>query len=344
MKHLRKEPKKRLPIIILSLVLILAVGAAAVLLIPQMTKNETNNTEPSSSESIASNLESTVTSEITESSESEPETSETVIETEKTKPVIRDYTLVELINGEVETPYTVIKYPEGLADHLVIANTSQNPYILEFYSVLENKPEIRLFDISLGDGSGGNMGTIKTAEGDIPLNVTIYTLPDDESWTDDEKATLYAMQDVINEILEQLEVKTDEAQSEVPVISDQPIDNGTINNIKIETPLCAVYYPSRFAETVYYTSDDLQKDIYKLYFYSKIDGTEDKLLFSVYFGGDEGEQIGAVMSSSNVPVPVYLIINEFSTDDLSDSQVELLYSMQEACNDLIERLPLLDEE
>ena len=93
---------------------------------------------------------------------------------------------------------------------------------------------------------------------------------------------------------------------------------------------------------MYYESSDSENDIYKVHFYSKIEEMEDNLLFSLYFGGDEGEQIGAIKNDSGNIVPVYLVMNELEVENYSEEQVVLLYSMQEACNELIEKLPLIE--
>ena len=275
-----------------------------------------------------------------------PETTEAVTEpaTVPTAAAARDYEIVELVEGQIQTPYGTLNYPEGLADHLLIVNTSQQPYTLEFYAVMEAKHEIRLFDISLGEGSGGNMGVVTTSAGEeIPLNVNIYTVETDDSWTDGEVITVHAMQDVINEMIDQMGPKLPEDETaEEPVIIQQPEESYSINNLEIETPYATLYYPARWAGTLSYSHDDSQEEIYKVHFYSRIEGRENQLLFSIYFGGDEGEQLGAVMGQDEVPVPVNILLAELTLDGWTTEEAEILYSMQEASNELIARLPLLD--
>lgn len=270
----------------------------------------------------------------------------TVPETQPTEvvinnPVVRDYDVVELAEGEISTPYGSLHYPEAMADHLLIANTSQQPYTLEFYAVMEEKPELRLFDISLGEGSGGNMGTVETSQGAVPLNVTIYELTMDETWSEGEITTAYAMQDVVNEMIEQMSPGTAETGSETPVIHSQPENVSTIHNLEIETPYGTLYYPAQWANTVYYALDDTLADVYKVFFYSRIDGREDQLLFAVYFGGDEGEQLGVMMDQEEVPVPVNLVMAPLQTEGWETAEAECLFGMQEAANQLVEKLPLL---
>ena len=345
MRHLRKEPKKPLPIIIASLVLIMAV-AAAVLFIPQLT-NEKGEIKKDgiNNESVVNSSSSAPEKDTSENKDNAYLTESTLPKTENMKsekPVIRDYSTVELVNGTIATPYGTIIYPESLTDNLVVINTGEKPYVLEFYALLENRKEVRLFDLSFGEGSGGNMGEIIIAEGTVPLNANIYRIPENIAWTDSELTTLYAMQDAINDILENLDMANKEENKAEISVEDQPEDNGTINNIKIETPVTDIYYPSEFRDTVKYTCDDKEKGIYKVHFFAELENESDVALFSIYFGGDEGEQLGIVEDSSGNIIPVYLIIKELETENLTDKETELLYTMQEASNSLIERLPLIE--
>lgn len=268
------------------------------------------------------------------------ETAETVFVPEEV--VVRDYDVVELNEGQIQTPYGPLRYPEGLADHLLVIQTSEQPYTIEFYAVMEGKREMRLFDISLGEASGGNMGMVQTPNGVIPLNVIIYDLELDDSWTEGEVITVYAMQDVINEMIEQMSPEKEEEKVEQPIISQQPDNVATIHNLEIETPYCTLYYPARWSNTVTWVIDETQEEVYKVHVYSRIDGRENQLLFSIYFGGDEGEQLGAVMSAEEIPVPVNLLIAEPDLEGWNAEDTEIVYSMQEASNELIARLPLLD--
>lgn len=321
MKYLKKkEKKKRWPIILAVIVVLLVAAAACFFLMPGKTDDPKPETIPT-------------TEETTVAMETEP----MYVVPEVTEPI----PLLELVNGQIETPYGVLNYPDDLSDLLLIANTNTDPYTLEFYAAMEDKPEVRLFDISFGEGSGGNMGIVKTTQGDVPLNVTIYTLALDESWTKDEIITAQAMQDVINEILDQLMPENKESKSEDPVIAVQPSQNNEVNTLEIETPFCTLYYPGRWGDALRYDHDDSQEGVYKVRFYGKVEDKEVQHLFSIYFGGDEGEQLGAVLSSEEIPVPVNLLMAELKLDGLTDAEIELLCTMQEASNQLIERLPLL---
>ncbi len=319
-----KRNMKRIRNFLLAVVfLLIAVIAVMLVCITRQEKPEMPETVPATT--------------VAETTPPETQPAEVVI----SKRVVRDYDVVELVDGQITTPYGTLSYPEGMADHLLIANTSQQPYTLEFYAVMEEKQELRLFDISLGEGSGGNMGTVMTPAGEVPLNVTIYELTTEETWSEDEITTAFAMQDVVNEMIEQMVPRAEETKNEMPVVHSQPEDVSTIHNLEIETPYGTLYYPAQWANTVHYTQDDTQEGVYKVFFHSRIDGREDQLLFAVYFGGDEGEQLGVLLGQDEVPVPVNLVLAPLQTEGWETAEAECLFGMQEAANQLVEKLPLL---
>lgn len=319
-----KQVKKKFPMWLAAAGILLAVVAGAVI----MTANKQPEAE------VSQTVPTETVAETTEA------VTEPVFVPEEV--VVRDYDVVELEEGLIQTPYGPLQYPEGLADHLLVIQTSEQPYTIEFYAVMEGKQELRLFDISLGEGSGGNMGSVQTPGGEIPLNVTIYDLELDDTWTEGEVITVYAMQDVINEMIEQMGPETEEEKAEQSIISQQPENVATIHNLEIETPYCTMYYPARLSGTVTWEQDNSQEEIYKVHFYSRMEGKENQLLFSIYFGGDEGEQLGAVMSAENIPVPVSLLIAQLNLEGWNAEDAQIVYSMQEASNELIARLPLLE--
>jgi hypothetical protein len=319
-----KQAEKKFPMwLVAAGILLAAVAAVVIMTVNKQPEAEVSPTVPT--ETVAETTEAVT---------------EPVFVPEEI--VVIDYDVVELVEGQIQTPYGPLQYPEGLADHLLVIQTSEQPYTIEFYAVMEEKQELRLFDISLGEGSGGNMGFVQTPGGEIPLNVTIYTLELDDTWTEGEIITVYAMQDVINEMIEQMGPKTEEEKSEEVIISQQPKADVTIHNLEIETPYCKLYYPARWSGTVTWGQDDSQEEIYKVHFYSRLEGKENQLLFSIYFGGDEGEQLGAVMSAEGIPVPVNLLVAQPNLEGWNAEDAEIVYSMQEASNELIARLPLLD--
>lgn len=266
----------------------------------------------------------------------ETEAAEPVTIPVETLPEIRPANVVPLVNGEIETPYGILRYPEGLADHLVIVQASEDPYTLEFYAALEGRQDVRLFAIALGENSGGNLGMAQMESGEVLANVTIYTLDFIEGWKEDEVITVYAMQDVVNEIIEAMDPVNTGEESEQPVFVQQTGEQETVHHMEIETPYVPLYYPGRWMNNLRTEHVDLpEENMYKVHFYGSLDGTAEYHLFSIYFGGDEGDQLGAVMSADGIPVPVSLLMAEPDLTGLSDSETETLLMMQEASNELI---------
>lgn len=317
MKQELKKNRQWLPVAALLLVLIATVF---IMTMKKESAQEAPQTEPAET--------------VTETSQAQNEPMEVV-------PVVREYIVVELVAGQIKTPYGMLNYPDELSDHLLIINRSQEPYSLEFYAVMEGKHEVRLFDISLGEGSGGNMGVVKTEQGEIPLNVVIYSLSFDNNWMEGEIITAQAMQDVVNDMIEQMAPQAQNAQTSSPTVKQQPVIVDTVNNMEIMTPYCFLYYPARWSNTLNYVHDDAQEDVYKVCFYGETEGQEDQLLFSIYFGGDEGEQLGDVMGADGVPVSVNLLMSELDMTGLAEENAERMLSMQEAVNQLIEKIPFL---
>lgn len=277
----------------------------------------------------------------TQSVQPQQQTMETPEPTVQTAAAVNPDGTVNLKDGSIVTPYGTLQYPEAFSDHLIIVNSGTEPYTLEFYAALEDREEVRLFDISLGEGSGGNLGLVETPLGAVPLNVTIYALTQDETWSDGEFLTAQAMQDVVNEMIDQLAPKAGKTEAAEPVIAGQPGETDSVKNLEIETPVCNLYYPARWDSYLRTEQEDTQESVYKVHFYGELEGKEKQHLFSIYFGGDDGEQLGAVMSADGIPVPVNLVMGDLGLDGWEDEEQQILFSMQEASNQVIAKLPLL---
>lgn len=318
MKYLKKKEKKR-KLLPLVLILVLVAAAAAVLL--RKTTPEVVQTEPAPTQTTAPEVK---------------ETEPLFVMPEQTRPV----EVVELTDGQIQTPYGVLYYPEGMADHLIIVNSAADPYTLEFYASMEGKMDLPLFEIELGDGSGGNMGLVQTSQGEVPFNATIYTLSFDETWSEGEILTAQAMQDVVNDMIDQLDPRKETARPDTAETFPES-ENTTVNYLEIVTPYCNLYYPARWGTVLRYDFDESEENVYKVRFYGRLEGRDVQQIFSIYFGGDEGDQLGAVLDADGIPVPVNILMHQLEVEGLTESEKEALFSMQEAANQLIEKIPFL---
>lgn len=279
-------------------------------------------------------------SETTESTAAVPtETSEAIISEEPLFETNNAVTILEFENGEIQTPYLTLYYPEIFEDCLLIANTSKEPYVLEFYTVLPEKAEQRIFDVCLGPGSDGNLGIVSTDTGEISVSMTLYSFVPDDTWEKGEIDTIFAMQEAANELILELGFNSEEEEIKAPVLKETPEETTVVNFMQIETPYCVLQYPAIWADWLCIEHFD-GENAYSVEFYCNLEGHEQLLMFTVLLGGDEGEQLGVVTNADGITVPVNILMNTPSEEGLQDEELEVLHSMQEALNSLIQQLPL----
>ena len=286
------------------------------------------------------------TTEIPEETETLPETSETECQIpEDTVPATipaAAVETVECVDGQIATPYFPLHYPEGLSDLLAVVKIAEEPFTLEFYAMLEDKPEQRIFDIRLSEKTPGNMGAVKTENADVYVHVIFYKFAPDDSWTKDEINTVLAMQEAANEMIGQLEWKEDTSgEVNQPAVQETAPESSVVNTLLIETPYGALHYPVRWKDyLVTEQVEDEENGVYRVMFYGKVADKEKCLLFAILFGGDEGEQLGVIQDNSGAYVTVNVLFAELDLDGWSKEDEQIISTMQEAVNDLIAQLPL----
>ncbi len=100
---------------------------------------------------------------------------------------------------EIATKYGTLLYPHEWEKNLRTEIVDKEEYKVEFYGTVEGKTEQHLFDLLFNGEKGYNLGTLTTETGEaVQLNIESYDFELDDSWTEDEKFTLYAMQEDIN--------------------------------------------------------------------------------------------------------------------------------------------------
>lgn len=322
-KYLKKKKTSGLKWVLIGVILVLILVIVFMLIFLDSRQEQ----EIPSDSKISENTE-------TESTEtSEEKTAETISEAKGA------VTLMEFKDGEIETPYLTLYYPESFEDYLLIANTSNDPYMLEFYAVLPEKTERRIFDVCMGTGSDGNLGVVVTDMGEIPVSMTVYSFEPDDTWDEGEIDTILAMQEAANELINGLGISDEAEEKNAPVLKDVPEETTIVNFLQIETPYCVLQYPATWADWLcveHFNSENA----YSVEFYCHLEGREQLLMFTVLLGGDEGEQLGVVTNADGVTVPVNILMNTPSEEGLQDEELKVLHAMQEALNSLIQQLPL----
>lgn len=100
---------------------------------------------------------------------------------------------------EISTKYGPLLYPLEWEKNLRTEVVDSDVYKVEFYGTVEGKTEQHLFDLLFNGTEGYNLGTLTTETGEaVQINIESYDFELDDSWTEDEKFTLYAMQEDIN--------------------------------------------------------------------------------------------------------------------------------------------------
>lgn len=281
---------------------------------------------------------------VAEETETLPETEGEIPESTPTVTVPAKVTeILECVNDQIPTPYFPLHYPDALADLLVVVKTADEPFSLEFYAMLEDKPEQRIFDISLSQREKGNLGTVKTETGDVYVDVTFYKFNPDDSWTKDEINTILAMQEAVNDMIAQLDLEEESTPDETkkPVVEETAPESSVVNTLTVQTPYCTLHYPVRWKD--YLVTEQIENEetgVYRVLFYAKVGDREKCLLFTILFGGDEGDQLGVVLDEAGDYITVNVQFEELKLDGWQGEDVQILSAMQEAVNELIEKLPL----
>lgn len=100
---------------------------------------------------------------------------------------------------EIVTKYGTLLYPKEWESNLRTEIVDSDVYKVEFYGTVEGKTEQHLFDLLFNGTEGYNLGTLTTETGEaVQINIESYDFEFDDSWAEDEKFTLYAMQEDIN--------------------------------------------------------------------------------------------------------------------------------------------------
>lgn len=241
-------------------------------------------------------------------------------------------------NEIIETPYLNLTFDSALSDHLHVVHHFESPYVLEFYAVLDNKPLQRLFDIRFSKETSTAGKKIRSMLGEVYVSTVFHSFTPDDSWTTDEINTVLAMQEVLNQLVDQIQAHQIEADyEETPSSNDVPESNIT-KNIEIVTPFCILNCPEQWEN--YLKVDHVQGETYTLNFYATLEEKTPILLFSLIFGGDDGDQLGAIKNSQGEYIPVNIVMGKVELSNYDDEDMTIIYEMQEGVNSLIEQMSL----
>ena len=102
----------------------------------------------------------------------------------------------------IETPYTKLGFPKQWESYLKYAQTSNKDLHTVSFMCTIAEQEIPLFDVFFGyTDLGEQMGYLTKGEERIPVCVLFYEYVPDETWREDDKVVLYAMQEAANDVI-----------------------------------------------------------------------------------------------------------------------------------------------
>lgn len=137
--------------------------------------------------------------------DSESDTQDNVVEhNQDEQAVAAKDSLEELLEEEaftIETPNGNLYYPLRWQKFVRVEQTEEEVYTVKFYSALEGKEELELFDVAFGGDEGTLIGTLN----DKPVYIISSSAELPDEWTEDEKNVYYTMLEDINYLLGRLE-------------------------------------------------------------------------------------------------------------------------------------------
>ena len=112
----------------------------------------------------------------------------------------------------------------------------------------------------------------------------------------------------------------------------------TYPDVAVKTPYATLYYPGQYKD---YVKTEVMDDGFEttVLFYCIAGEHKDALLFTIFFGGAEGEPLGSYQTSQGYAVDVTTEMSGYIPDgSWSSADADIFYAMQEGMNHVISRL------
>lgn len=225
----------------------------------------------------------------------------------------------EEVNADipVETPYVTLYYPEAYGQYLQLEMAPEGREV-RFLAVLEHGT-YSLFDLSFGAGQGELIGAVEDSGGQIILvwaRVHELQLQECEDW---EVELLYGMQEAVGDLAAQLSMPQEEPR------------------LLLETPFCDLQVTALWGDALQIRVEE--GNGYALCFTAKLQDREPQPLFDVIFDGTGDEYAGTLRLEGDLEILVSLNIYEFVPgEDWSREETDMVYSMMELLNQVLEQL------
>lgn len=224
---------------------------------------------------------------------------------------------------ELETPYCALYFPVMWEDHLHIEPVQAENDRIAFGCRLEGDEVYRLFDVAFGATDGTVLGTVAGPDGTETVVSILFHEPP-QTLNADERETFLAMQEDANVLISLLPLTGGQAQTQAG------------GDMRIETPFRPLSYPGQWEE--YLLVEQEGGAAYALHFLAQLEGLEQIRLFTLKFGVAGEEAALTITDEAGRAVGVGVELHEIPAAGLTAQQLDTLYAMQDAMNDLLEEL------
>lgn len=222
---------------------------------------------------------------------------------------------------EIETPYGVLRYPDRWQAYLRVYPSADMGYSVLFSCRLSAGVELPMFDISFDQVKGNFVGYLAEEDGKtVPVYLQTYSLGLEDALGDGDWDTYLAMQEDLNQVLEQIRFA-----EQAPVETE---------DVVIETPYGTLVYPGEYAPYLQTQHKDNSQE-YTVEVFCVL-GLEDvRKLFTVICNDDPEGAVGTMNESGKM---VHISMEEPALEGLSQDKQDLILAMMEAVNDLLDAL------
>ena len=312
--------RRFLIVLVIVLAVILAAGVVILVSLLNNTQQQTQPTDP-----IFGTLPVSTTESTPQSTQESEDTTVPPADTEETTVP----TTAAPDDVKIETPYATLYYSGEWKDFLQV---EENGNTYTFYSKVTEQKQQKLFSLTFGGNVNDAIGILRDEAGNVvALHVESYKFEPDDSWTDRECNIVYTMLDLLNDVLLKLPLEPVPEATQPP--TTEPVE-GEREGMGIDTAYCQLMYPVQWAE---YLKLNPKQD--SIAFYCVNAEGQELLLFTVYFGGDQGTAVKTIRDYNGNSVEVRLDIQELNPDSSwTDADKRTAQAMQEDVNYMLAKL------
>lgn len=109
---------------------------------------------------------------------------------------------------EITTPYVDLHYPEKWLNYLKTEKNFDEENNVTIFASLDGKKDVELFTVHFNEDGETPLGVLDVEGESVYLAFSYAELKLDETWTQNERDAVFAMQEQINYVIESLEKET----------------------------------------------------------------------------------------------------------------------------------------